>query len=412
MRAAGIRQYSAPVELLELPGPGELRSDEVLLAVACCGVGNWDEIARTGGWDLGRQPPMALGVEAAGGVAGTGAAVASPVVGDRVMTHSLPLRGQGAWAEWFVAAAADVAAVPATVPFEVAAALPVPALTADQTLGALGAGPGATVLVHGAGGVTGMLIVQLARHLGAEVVATAGQHSAARVAAAGAAHVLDRRSPDWPGQVRELTGGRGVDLAANAVPGGAARALGAVTNGGRLATITSDPPDSERGIEVRQVYVVPDGPRLAQLGDLLAAGIISVTVTAPFPLEHAAGALAYLREGTNGQALVLQPRPALLVSRGCRRRGRSQRVPVPVAVVAAGWPGRWTGQGVSLYRAAQTMISAVATIWIPPSTMNTPSPMATARAVVKTDASSHTRNASWLMPAEQRALMTWEICGT
>ena len=107
MRAAGIRQYSAPVELLELPGPGELRSDEVLLAVACCGVGNWDEIARTGGWDLGRQPPMALGVEAAGVVAGTGAAVASPAVGDRVMTHSLPLRAQGAWAKWFVAAAAS-----------------------------------------------------------------------------------------------------------------------------------------------------------------------------------------------------------------------------------------------------------------------------------------------------------------
>ena len=64
---------------------------------------------------------------------------------------------------------------------------------------------------------------------------------------------------------------------------------------------------------------------------------------------------------------------------------------------------------MSLYRAAQTMISAVATIWIPPSTMNTPSPMATARAVVKTDASSHTRNASWLMPAEQRALMTGNL---
>ena len=75
MRAAGIRRYSAPVELLELPGPGELRSDEVLLAVAYCGVGNWDEIARTGGWDLGRQPPMALGVEAAGVLARTGTAV-------------------------------------------------------------------------------------------------------------------------------------------------------------------------------------------------------------------------------------------------------------------------------------------------------------------------------------------------
>ena len=310
MRAAGIRRYSDPVEVLELPRPGELRSDEVLLAVACCGVGNWDEIARTGGWDLGRRPPMALGVEASGVVAGTGAAVAGLAAGDRVMTHSLPLRGQGAWAEWFVAAAADVARVPDTVPFEVAAAMPVPALTADQVLrGALGAGPGATVLVHGAGGVTGALIVQLARHLGAEVIATAGPHSAARVAAAGAAHVLDRASPDWPGQVRELTSGRGADLAVNAIPGGAARALGAVTSGGRLATITSDPPDAERGIAVTQVYVAPDGPRLAQLGELLAAGILSVTADAPFPLEHAARALTRVQQGTSGQAVVLQPGP-------------------------------------------------------------------------------------------------------
>ena len=308
MRAAGIRRYSDPVQPMELPGPGDLRPDEVLIEVRAAGVGNWDEIARTGGWDLGRQPPMALGVEVAGVVAQAGPAVTGFALGDRVMTHSLPLRAQGGWAEWFVAAAADVALVPDAVPFEVAAAFPVPALTADQTLrGTLGAGPGATVLVNGASGVTGTLLVALATHLGAEVIATAGAHSADRVFAAGAAHVLDRRAPDWAGRVGELTGGRGADLAANAAPGGAARALGAVKDGGRLATITSDPPRAERGIEVSQVYVAPDGPRLARLGELLAAGAMSVGVHAPFPLEHAADALACLHRGTNGQAVVLQP---------------------------------------------------------------------------------------------------------
>jgi NADPH:quinone reductase-like Zn-dependent oxidoreductase len=256
-----------------------------------------------------RSPVPAAGTWA--GVRRWRSAVAGVAVGDRVMTHSLPLRAQGAWAQWFVAAAADVAAVPTAVPFEVAAAVPVPALTADQTLrGALGAGLGATVLVHGAGGVTGTLLVQLARQLGAAVIATAGPRSAARVAAAGAAHVLDYHAPDWPGQVRVLTAGRGADLAVNAAPGGAARAVGAVTDGGRLATITSDPPDAERGIEVRQVYVAPDGPRLEQLGELLADGTISVAVSAPFPLEHAARALAHLQQGTNGKAVVLQPGPA------------------------------------------------------------------------------------------------------
>ena len=57
------------------------------------------------------------------------------------------------------------------------------------------------------------------------------------------------------------------------------------------------------------------------------------------------------------------------------------------------------------------MMSAVATIWIPPSAMKTPTWMAMARAVVRSDASSHTLNASRLMPAEQRALIRWEICG-
>ncbi len=150
------------------------------------------------------------------------------------MTHSLPLRGQGAWAESFVAAATDVAGIPAAVAFNVAAAAVVPMLTADQALGGLpGSGRGASLLIHGAGGVTGLVLVQLAAHLGAEVIATAGSRSASRVAAAGAAHVLDSRSAQWPGQVRTLTGDRGVDLAVNALPGGAATAIGAVRDGGR-----------------------------------------------------------------------------------------------------------------------------------------------------------------------------------
>jgi hypothetical protein len=70
------------------------------------------------------------------------------------------------------------------------------------------------------------------------------------------------------------------------------------------------------------------------------------------------------------------------------------------------------GQGVSLYRVAQNVITAVAAIWIPPSAMNTPAWMAMALAVVSRDARSHTSNASRLMPAEQRALTTCEICGT
>ena len=156
MRAAGVRRFGGPVEVLELPGPRALQPDEVLISVRACGVGNWDEFARTGTGILGARPPMALGVEAAGLVAAVGHRVVRVTTGDRVTAHSVPLREQGTWAEQHVAAAGHVAVLPPAVSFDAAAALAVPALTADQAIGdELEVRAGQTVLVNGAGGVTG-----------------------------------------------------------------------------------------------------------------------------------------------------------------------------------------------------------------------------------------------------------------
>jgi NADPH:quinone reductase-like Zn-dependent oxidoreductase len=305
VKAVGIRQFGAPVGLLELPEPRALLPDEVLINVRACGMGNWDEIARNGGWDLGTRPPMALGVEAAGLVAAVGDQVAGVQPGDRVTAHSLPLREQGAWAEWHIAAGEHVAAVPAGVPFDAAAALPVPALTADQTIGdALGVRAGEAVLVNGAGGVTGGMLVQLAARLGATVIATAGPDSAGRLAALGATVVLDYQQPDWPKQLRALTQG-GVDAAANAVPSGSVRAMQAVRDRGRLATITSDPPPTERDISIRAVFVAPDGRRLSRLVQLLDQGALTVPVGDRFRFDQGAAALARIGHGAPGSAVVL-----------------------------------------------------------------------------------------------------------
>ena len=116
MRAAGVSQIGGPVTVLELPGPRQPEPGEVLLDVQASGAGNWDEFVRTGGWDTGIRPPMALGVEAAGRVAAVGDGVAGIAVGDAVTTHSLLLRGQGSWAQQHLAAAADVALIPPGVP--------------------------------------------------------------------------------------------------------------------------------------------------------------------------------------------------------------------------------------------------------------------------------------------------------
>jgi NADPH:quinone reductase-like Zn-dependent oxidoreductase len=294
--------------MLELAGPAPPASDEVVISVRAAGVANWDEFVRSGQWDVGRQPPMALGVAAAGVVEAIGDDVSNVAPDDEVLTHPVPLRHQGTWAEWLVAPAAAVASKPAGVAWEEAAAFPVPALTADQALAEVAPdAAGEWVLVHGAGGVTGGLIVQLAASRGATVVATAGPRSAARVAGYGAALVLDYHDPEWPVQVREASPARrGVGGAVNAAPGGAAVALQAVADDGRLATITGDPPAPERGVGVSNVYVRADGEALAVLASALDDGLLSVDVAARLPLTDAAAALDSAVSGRGG-AIVLVP---------------------------------------------------------------------------------------------------------
>jgi len=307
MRAAGIDVFGADVRVLELAAPGSPAPDELVISVRATGVGNWDEIVRVGDWDVGRKPPLALGVEAAGVVAAVGEEVTSFALGDELLTHPLPLRHHGTWAELLVAPAALVARKPAAVPWETAAAFPVPALTADQALSEAAPSPaGEWVLVHGAGGVTGGLVVQLAVARGATVVATAGPSSESRVRDYGARVVLDYHDPDWPARVREAApGGRGVDAAVNAARGGAASALHAVADDGRLATITGDPPTPERGVTVANIYVEADGERLSALAEALEDGLLSLNVGARFALADAATALHGAVTGRAAGATVL-----------------------------------------------------------------------------------------------------------
>src|SRR5438105_13069391 len=211
MQVAGIGRAGGAVEVLGLMEPRPLADDEVLVDVKAAGVGNWDEFVRTGGWDVGAKPPMALGVEAAGIVLAVGQAVGDWTPGDAVMTHPVPLRDQGTWAPQLIAPAGLLARKPHSASWEIAAAFPVPALTAEQVLGdALNIRAGEQLLVHGAGGVTGCLLVALGSLRGAQVIATAGQASQQRVSALGARQVIDYHDQEWPEQVRAIAGRHGV----------------------------------------------------------------------------------------------------------------------------------------------------------------------------------------------------------
>jgi NADPH:quinone reductase-like Zn-dependent oxidoreductase len=302
---AGISAYGEQVQLLEVADPRALGDDELLIEVRAAGVGNWDEFVRTDDWDVGAKPPMALGVAAAGVVTAVGSAVPDWTRGDEVLTHPLPLREQGTWAPYLIASAALVARKPARVGWEAAGAFPVPALTAEQVIvDTLAIVYGERLLVNGAAGVTGRLLVSRGALAGAEVIATASAAHHDELRALGARHVFDYHDDDWPQQVRSLTGA-GVDAAANAAPGAAAAALTTVRDGGRLATITSDPPDAERGIAISEVYVRPDGVQLQVVVHLLAQGKLGLEVGSAFAIGDARDALAAAVAGHGGAAVVL-----------------------------------------------------------------------------------------------------------
>jgi NADPH:quinone reductase-like Zn-dependent oxidoreductase len=133
MQVAGIRRVGDRVEVLEVGELRPLADDGVLLEVMAAGVG-WDEFVRTGGWDVGARPPMALGVEAIGLVVAACRGVSDWFPGDAVLTHPVPLRDQGTWAPRLIAPAGLLARKPPGASWEAAAAFPVPALTAGQVV--------------------------------------------------------------------------------------------------------------------------------------------------------------------------------------------------------------------------------------------------------------------------------------
>src|SRR5919197_338030 len=272
MRAAGITALGEPVEIFEVDELATPAAGEVIIDVVAAGIGNWDELVRIGSWQIGGPAPMALGTEAAGTVAAAGSGVAELREGDEVLTHPLPLRRNGTWAGRVLAPAATVAARPPTASWEAGGAFPIPALTAAR---------------------------------GARVIATASAKKAERIRDYGASEVLDYHR-DWPALVREITGG-GAPKAVNAARGQAATTLKAVADGGRLATITGDPPPEERGVAVSDVYVRPDGRQLSVLAKLLSRGTLSVPIASVRPLEEAAQALHEVVAGADG-AIVLSLR--------------------------------------------------------------------------------------------------------
>jgi NADPH:quinone reductase-like Zn-dependent oxidoreductase len=307
VRGAGITELGGSVRALDLPDPPAPEADGVLIEVLAAGVANWDDLVRTGGWDVGARPPMALGVEAAGVVRSVGSAVTRVRAGDEVLTHAVPLR-QGTWAELFIAPEDQVSRKPADMSFEEAAVLAVPALTAAEVLlRTVALRSGEVLFVNGGGGITGSMLVAVGAQIGARVITTGDLRSAERLRRHGAGAVVDYHRLDWQAEVRRLAGGA-VPVAVNAVRGAGPGLRPLVADNGRLVTITNEPLESERGITVSGFFVSPEGALLERQAASFAERRLTIPIAGRYGLAEARAALEIAVSGRAGGAIVVDPR--------------------------------------------------------------------------------------------------------
>jgi NADPH2:quinone reductase len=194
------------------PGPGE-----VLVKVAAAGLNFADLLIIKGEYQEKPELPFAPGLEIAGRIERVGSDVDGVAPGQRVMATV----AYGGFAEFAIARASDVVALPDGVDDVTAAGFAVAYGTAYGSLQwATRLEAGETLLVHGAAGGVGLATVECGKALGAEVIATARGKERLEVASAhGADHVIDTSSEDIRERVKALTSGRGADVVFDPIGG-------------------------------------------------------------------------------------------------------------------------------------------------------------------------------------------------
>lgn len=310
MKAVRFHQYGGPEVLtvedvpVTTPGAGEVR-----VRVAATTFNGVDGNIRAG---LMQEPmPLTLphvpGLDVSGTVDAVGEGVEHLRVGDRVVGF-LPFVTDGASAEQVVAPAEALALAPTSVPLTDAAALPIVGLTAWQALTEHAAlTPGQRILVNGASGAVGLYAVQLAKALGAHVVATAGPRSADLVRTAGADEVVDHTATDVVAAVTEP-----VDVLlqlAPIEPEQFTRLAGLVRDGGVIVNTTvwmPAPSDEARGVRGVDLYVRSDAEQLAGLVERVDAGDLRIDVGERVALDQLADVHARAAAGSlTGKVVVV-----------------------------------------------------------------------------------------------------------
>ena len=297
--AMRLRQLPAP-----RPGPGQ-----VVVAVEAAGVNPVDAGNRADpGW-AGVRPPYVVGYELAGRIQAVGDGAAGWTAGDPVW-GLLPVRGTrwGTYAEQVALDAGLVGPRPPGLGAVEAASLPLAGATAVQLLDRLNPKAGEWLLIHGAAGGVGSLLVQLARGRGVRVVASASAQREALLRELGAEVFVDRHAGEVAQRARRVIG-RELDMVADLVGSGTlAASLPVVREGGRTASIVELAGDLElaidRNLTLHGMLVRPSRAVLETLAAVVADGRLRPVVDQV--LDWTDAAVAHRRvESRRGQGKVV-----------------------------------------------------------------------------------------------------------
>ncbi|MGZ8997053.1 MAG: NADPH:quinone oxidoreductase family protein [Rhodospirillales bacterium] len=323
MRAVVCKQWCGPEVLtVEDVVPPKLEAGGVRIRVHTAGLNFADNLIIAGRYQIKPPLPFSPGFEVAGEVLECAPGVTRCKPRDRVMA----VLDYGGFAEEAVADQESVFVLSDSVSHEVAAAFPVAYGTSHLGLKykcALEAGE--SVLVHGAAGGVGLTAVEIAKRIGATVIATAsGAEKLSVAAAAGADHTLDSRAEDLRDQVKALTGGRGVDVVYDPVGGKLfEESLRCTANGGRILIVgfaSGDVPQIPANILlVKNIAAIgyywgahktvkPAWMRASfeELLSWLAAGTLNPLVSQTFSLDEAPEAMQALKARRTTGKVVLK----------------------------------------------------------------------------------------------------------
>ena len=293
MKAAAIDRFGGPevlhTEKLPVPRP---KGGQVLIRLDCAGVGVWDPYVRSGELELGKRSfPQVIGNDGAGEVVALGARAKRFQVGDRVYAYGFE---GGFYAEYVAIEESEVAPIPPGLSVDEAGALGADGITAllgldDQ----LHLTRGQTLMVFGASGGIGHIAVQLAKRMGAMVLAVAsGADGVALVRKLGADAAVDGKREDVPRAVRAFAPD-GLDAALVLVHAeGLEPALAMVRKGGRIAYPNGVEPEPRgpKGVKRRAYDGKPSADAFERLNELIAAGPFHVELGRVYSLDEAARA--------------------------------------------------------------------------------------------------------------------------